>query len=268
MFTETDFRILDSYKSVLDGLAAYLGDGYEIVLHSLHDLDHSVIKIINGHYTGRREGFPITDLALSMLAKIEERPDTNCITYFNRNQKGEPLKSATIVIRNHSRMAIGLLCINFYMNTSVFQFLQSMTPPAAQTPDSPVEESYVENVDELIVQAVTEASQKVQNDSAISNANKKQRDCQYSLPEGNLQPERCGRQGRWPHGYLQEHSLYACTQSQSRLKKAGTGLVPAFFIIRAFCGESRRPGPHKSGPTRSGSIRSAQQRGPWDRTPH
>ena len=61
MFTETDFRILDSYKSVLDGLAAYLGDGYEIVLHSLHDLDHSVIKIINGHYTGRREGFPITD---------------------------------------------------------------------------------------------------------------------------------------------------------------------------------------------------------------
>ena len=172
MFTETDFRILDSYKSVLDGLAAYLGDGYEIVLHSLHDLDHSVIKIINGHYTGRREGFPITDLALSMLAKIEERPDTNCITYFNRNQKGEPLKSATIVIRNHSRMAIGLLFINFYMNTSVFQFLQSMTPPAAQTPDSPVEESYVENVDELIVQAVTEASQKVQNDSAISNANK------------------------------------------------------------------------------------------------
>ena len=113
MFTETDFRILDSYKSVLDGLAAYLGDGYEIVLHSLHDLDHSVIKIINGHYTGRREGFPISDLALSMLAKIEERPDTNCITYFNRNQKGEPLKSATIVIRNHSRMAIGLLCINF-----------------------------------------------------------------------------------------------------------------------------------------------------------
>ena len=99
---------------MLDGLAAYLGDGYEIVLHSLHDLDHSVIKIINGHDTGRREGFPITDLALSMLAKIEERPDTNCITYFNRNaEKGEPLKSATIVIRNHSRMAIGLLCINF-----------------------------------------------------------------------------------------------------------------------------------------------------------
>ena len=172
MFTETDFRILDSYKSVLDGLAAYRGGGCEGVVGGPPDWEPSVIETRSGHYTGRREGFPITDLALSMLAKIEERPDTNCITYFNRNQKGEPLKSATIVIRNHSRMAIGLLCINSYMNTSVFQFLQNMTPPAAQTPDSPVEESYVENVDELIVQAVTEASQKVQNDSAISNANK------------------------------------------------------------------------------------------------
>ena len=122
MFTETDFRILDSYKSVLDGLAAYLGDGYEIVLHSLHDLDHSVIKIINGHYTGDARASPSQTWLCPCWQKIEERPDTNCITYFNRNQKGDPLKSATIVIRNHSRMAIGLLCINFYMNTSVFQF--------------------------------------------------------------------------------------------------------------------------------------------------
>ena len=171
-FTAVDHQILNSYKATLDGLAAYLGDGYEIVLHSLHDLDHSVIKIINGHYTGRREGFPITDLALSMLAKIEEQPDANCITYFNRNQKGEPLKSATIVIRNSHHKAIGLLCINFYMNTSVFQFLQSMTPPAARLQEPMVEESYVENVDELIAQAVAEAASKVHSDSAISNANK------------------------------------------------------------------------------------------------
>ena len=124
MFTETDFRILDSYKSVLDGLAAYLGDGYEIVLHSLHDLDHSVIKIINGHYTGRREGFPSQTWLCPCWQKSRNGPTQTASLIFNRNQKGEPFKSATIVIRNHSRMAIGLLCINFYMNTSVFQFLQ------------------------------------------------------------------------------------------------------------------------------------------------
>lgn len=171
-FSETDFKILDSYRSVLDGLAAYWGDGYEMVLHSLHDLDHSVIKIINGHYTGRREGFPITDLALSMLAKIREQPDANCITYFNRNQKGEPLKSATIVIRGQHQKVIGLLCINFYMNTPLSNILNAFLPPAAPSQEPPMEESYVEDVDDLIAQAVAEAIQRVQRDSGISNTNK------------------------------------------------------------------------------------------------
>ena len=51
--TITDRKILNSYALLLDGLGAYLGDGYELVLHSLESLDHSVIKIIIGHYTGR-----------------------------------------------------------------------------------------------------------------------------------------------------------------------------------------------------------------------
>ena len=73
VLTKTDRIILESYKVVLDGLSKYLGDGYELILHSLEDLEHSVIKIINGHYTGRVEGAPITDLALSMLNKIKEK---------------------------------------------------------------------------------------------------------------------------------------------------------------------------------------------------
>ena len=51
-----DRLILESYKAVLDGLADYLGSGYEIVLHSLENFEHSVIKIINGEHTGRKEG--------------------------------------------------------------------------------------------------------------------------------------------------------------------------------------------------------------------
>ena len=68
--TATDRQILNSYALMLDGLGAYLGEGYELVLHSLESLDHSVIKIINGHYTGRKEGSPITDLALKMLGEL------------------------------------------------------------------------------------------------------------------------------------------------------------------------------------------------------
>ena len=130
-----------------------------------------IIAIANSHISGRKLGAPLTNMSLSILRdKSYERMDYH-LHYYSINVNGKDLRSSTFFIKDSGEL-IGLLCINFYMNTSVFQFLQSMTPPAAQTPDSPVEESYVENVDELIVQAVTEASQKVQNDSAISNANK------------------------------------------------------------------------------------------------
>lgn len=33
--SQTDKIILESYKTVMDGLAEYLGGGYELVLHSL-----------------------------------------------------------------------------------------------------------------------------------------------------------------------------------------------------------------------------------------
>ena len=69
-FTRMDRMVLESYKTLCEGLANYLGDGYEIVLHSLENYDNSVIKIINGYYTGRKEGAPITDLALHMLEDI------------------------------------------------------------------------------------------------------------------------------------------------------------------------------------------------------
>ena len=50
--TNTDRIILNSYRTFLDGLADYLGIGFEFVLHSLEDCEQSVIKIINGHHTG------------------------------------------------------------------------------------------------------------------------------------------------------------------------------------------------------------------------
>lgn len=73
--------IIASHAAVLDGFAAYFGGGYEFVLHTLESLDHSVVKIVNGHHTGRSVGAPITDLALTMLAELEAKGDTDHISY-------------------------------------------------------------------------------------------------------------------------------------------------------------------------------------------
>ena len=67
VLTPAERLILNSYRDLVCGLEDYLGIGYEIVLHSLESMEHSVIAIANGHYTNRHEGSPITDLALDML---------------------------------------------------------------------------------------------------------------------------------------------------------------------------------------------------------
>ena len=115
-FTDEDHRILSSCVTLVEGLADYLGGGYEIVLHSLEDVEHSVVKIINGHHTGRTTGAPITDLALSMLSRIENENRPGYISYFSRNKKGEPLKAATIAIRVSSGC-----CASIFTSTRRFR---------------------------------------------------------------------------------------------------------------------------------------------------
>jgi predicted transcriptional regulator YheO len=171
VFTPADHKIIDSYKVLVEGLADYLGDGYEIVLHSLENMDKSVVKIINGHYTGRKEGAPITDLALGMLSKITDDGRPGYISYIAKNKKGEPLKSTTINIKGVEGNIIGLLCINFYMNTPLLQIIESFYNKTVPFENS-VSETFVENTKELLSKTVELAKEQVENDQTILPSNK------------------------------------------------------------------------------------------------
>ena len=103
--TKTDKAILNSYNKMLDGLSMYLGEGYEIVLHSLEDYGSSAVKVLHGDHTGRSAGAPLTDLALDYLERMEKKPDDEekkGIAYFTRNRKGEPLRSVTIPVKGEN----------------------------------------------------------------------------------------------------------------------------------------------------------------------
>lgn len=162
--------ILESYKIVLDGLSQYLGDGYELILHSLEDLEHSVIKIINGHYTGREEGAPITDLALAMLNKIKQDKEPKALSYFNK-KNGKSLKSATIPVLGENKRIIGLICINFHMEISLNSFISTFIPEASCDINTTIE-TFSENVEDLITAALEETKQKVYANATVSSANK------------------------------------------------------------------------------------------------
>ena len=165
-FTEIDRLILESYKTLLDGLGDYLGDGYELVLHSLENLDSSVIKIINGYHTGRKEGAPITDLALCMLNKLERNNGKDFSVYFTKNKNGDPIKAATIIIRGEKNKAIGLLCMNFYLNTDFADIISNFIF-SEKAEETVADESFVKNTDELIESAVEKTRLTVNADSKI-----------------------------------------------------------------------------------------------------
>lgn len=169
VLTEKEKLTLSSYKVLVDGLADYLGNGYEIILHSLEDMEKSVIKIVNGHYTGRTEGSPITNFALSMLETLKKNNDKKALSYFNRDKNGVMMKSTTIPITGEADRIIGLLCINFYTNLPLSEVFAKFMPNDSNLH---IAESFSDNIDDVIISALEEARTKVLSNPNISTSNR------------------------------------------------------------------------------------------------
>lgn len=160
-------------RTVAQGLGAYLGEGCEVILHSLEDLQSSAIEVIHGHHSGRKAGASITNLALKMLEDIERSGEKKTLTYFNNSKDGVTIKSATIPIVGEYGRIIGLLCLNFYTDIAFCQFVSTFMPIAPQESDSPhMIESFSQNVDDLIAEAVSEILEEVMSDPEIAVINK------------------------------------------------------------------------------------------------
>ena len=168
--TEFDKLILEEYCDLAEGLGAYLGSCYELVVHSFASFDHSVIKIVHNH-SGRKEGSPITDFGLKMLYDIKRNPDFRYITYYNKSVSGKPLNSCTNAIKAKHGKFIGMLCINFYMDSPVYAFFDSINPDPAQK-ENVITETLAENVDELIAEKLTAARDRIFADRSIQAVNR------------------------------------------------------------------------------------------------
>lgn len=172
--SQTDRMILESYETTMDALAAYYGEAFEIVLHSLNDLDHSVIKIVNGFHSGRKQGAPITDFALSMLEKIQrnnslQEKSAAFDIYFSTGKHGEPLKSTTIVIFGEKKEAIAMLCINLYLNSPISDIVKNFTP---SDPVNFINETFITESAELIKRSLDKVKNEVFPDSAVQTSQK------------------------------------------------------------------------------------------------
>ena len=170
--TKTDRAIIHSYASMIEGLSVYLGSFCEISLHSLEDYDHSVVRIMNGYHSGRSEGAPLTDLALNMLKRIEDKglaATSSHISYNAINPIGERLKSSTIPIIGENNRVIGILCINMYLDSPFSEVLESFTGTGAEPTEL---EHFAVNTSDTISQAIVAARTQVMHDPSIPAVNK------------------------------------------------------------------------------------------------
>lgn len=170
--TKTDRLILDSYASMLEGLSTYLGSVYEISLHSLEDYNHSVVKIMNGYHSGRTVGAPLTDLALNMLKRINDQglSSTETFTSYNAvNSMGEHLKSSTIPVLGENNRVIGILCINFYLDSPFSELLESITGARDQDTE---QEYFANSMSDALTKSINDARNYVTYNNNIAAVNK------------------------------------------------------------------------------------------------
>ena len=164
--------ILNSYRQVAEMLGNLLGSNCEALLHSLEDIEHSVVHIVNGQITGRQVGSPITNTALTMLKRIEEDNIDVTGAYFTRSPDGKTMRSITCAVRGLDNSVIGLLCVNINLDAPLHEFMQQLLPPR-HNGQSHGTEVFAKNVDDLVRQTVLGVRESVMGNKAISPANKK-----------------------------------------------------------------------------------------------
>ncbi|WP_445396116.1 helix-turn-helix transcriptional regulator [Zobellella sp. An-6] len=168
VFSQQDRQLLAGYAAMVDGLAEMFGKHCEVVLHSLEDLECSVIKIANGFNTGRTLGAPITDLALRLLPELEQQGLSHSQAYFTQSRLGSPMKSSTLALRNLQGDIIGLLCINLHLGAPFHEFMADFLPKATElTEVSP--ENFSNNVEELVTLTVERTIEEINADPEVAN---------------------------------------------------------------------------------------------------
>jgi predicted transcriptional regulator YheO len=104
-------KYIKPFIPLVDALAETFGKNCEVVLHDFGKPEQSIVKIANGHVTGREVGGPATGLILSFIGKKGQKKES-LVGYCTKTKRGDELKSTTIFIKNGKDKIVGSLCIN------------------------------------------------------------------------------------------------------------------------------------------------------------
>jgi predicted transcriptional regulator YheO len=158
-------KCVERFLPLVEALAETLGKNCEVVLHDFREPHKSIIKIANGHITGRSVGGPATDLILSFLQRKDQRNHA-LIGYSTKTKKGAHLKSTTVFIRNDKGKIVGALCINIditpYLSTkNVLDHLCFVPATVGPEQEKQSPEKFESSVDSIINELLEQSLRKI-----------------------------------------------------------------------------------------------------------
>lgn len=168
---------LELLKQLADGLARQFGPDCEIVIHDLkkHDMEHSVVHIVNGNITNRRVGDGPSKVVLETMHNKDAASLKDHVAYLTRAANGKILKSSTFYIHNEAGDAIDyILSINYDITglMTVDRSIKALidTEPAApeKQPDQ-----IVTNVTDLLDSLIEQSVALVGKPAALMNKEEK-----------------------------------------------------------------------------------------------
>ena len=157
---------LKPYFTIADFIAEFVGQHCEVVLHSLKNVQSSVVYIVNGHHTDRKLGAPMTDLGLKQV--VEMRKTGNMITgnYFTYGRDGSLFKSISCGCTSPEGELIGFLCINMNLDCPFPQIIKTMMP-GLDTRTEVLDEQFNHDMDDLLETVTEQVINEVATDRSI-----------------------------------------------------------------------------------------------------
>ncbi|MGR5366061.1 helix-turn-helix transcriptional regulator [Photobacterium damselae] len=166
-FSDRDKEILTSYFRLADTIADFIGPHSEVVIHSFENIEKSVVKIVNGHHTGRTLGSPITDLGLRMLSAYEKTGEVTPKSYFTQSKDGSLLKSTTCILMGENNRPIGMFCINMNLSFPFPEIIKTLMPDMGHSTMA-VSENFSSCANDVIDHALDHAITEIENDVSIN----------------------------------------------------------------------------------------------------
>lgn len=178
ILTSQDEAILAAFDNIVTAIANTFGEHTEVVLHSLDIRHPSIIKIVNGHITGRHVGAPITNFVLNKLIQKEDLS----LPYFTQSPNGKHLRSTTTIIRNPQGEAIGTLCINVNLDATFQEVIRPFVLPTNINEESKNIEIFTNSPEKMLKTTIETTYKEITLDKTIS-ASKKTRSLVLKLAE-------------------------------------------------------------------------------------